>query len=196
MLKEVSIIDIEIVYPESKPLTKAKETAKKIFLWCFVAASYICAIVNIAIGGKPWSIVVIWSLWVVWCTVITHPLVENNLTSRTAHFILNIAILLVLIDVCLSTGWAGFVVPIVCFSLLAVLGILFFVDRSKQRQNIMPMLWIIGGSLVAFVIATVGLLKMNWSTIVLGSTAFALLVVTIFTLRRQFFIEIKKRFHV
>lgn len=193
--KEVSYMDIEIVYPQPKRLTRARERVRIIFLWCFLAAAYACPIINIYLGGRPWSIVVIWSLWVVWCTVITHPLVENNLMSRTAHFLLNCSILLVLIDVCLSSGWAGFVVPIVCFGLLVVLGIFFFIDISKQRQNIMPMLWIISGSLVALVIATVGWLKMNWPTILLGSTAFALLLVTIITLRRQFFTELKKRFH-
>ncbi|NLW65429.1 MAG: hypothetical protein GXY26_04280 [Clostridiales bacterium] len=189
-------MDIEIVYPKPELRTQAREEIKKIMLWCFLTAAYICPIVNICIGGKLWSIVVIWSMWVVWCTLLNPPLVENNLMSRTAHFLLNCAILLVLIDVCLSSGWAGFVVPIVCFALLVVLGILFFIDISQQRQNIMPMLWIIGGSLVALVIAIAGLLKMNWPTIALGSTAFALLVITIITLRRQFFAELKKRFHI
>lgn len=189
-------MDIEIVYPLPKRLTRAREGIRKIFLWCFLAVAYSCPIINLYLGGEAWSIVVIWSMWVVWCTIITRPLVENNLMSRTVHFLLNCSILLVLIDVCLSSGWAGFVVPIVCFGLLVVMGILFFIDVSKQRQNIMPMLWIISGSLVALVIAMVGWLKMNWPTVLLGSTAFALLVVTIITLRRQFFSELKKRFHV
>lgn len=189
-------MEIEIVYPEQKKSARAKEKISKIFLWCFLAAGYTCPIVNICVGGKPWSLVVVWAEWVVWCTVFTRPLVENNLMSRTVHFLFNATILLVLIDVCLSSGWAGFVVPLVCFALLVVLGVLFFVDLSKQRQNLMPMLWIITGSLVSLIVATAGLLKMNWPTIVLGSTAFALLIAALIILRKQFFAELKKRFHI
>lgn len=165
-------------------------------MFIFLAAGYICPIINICNGGKPWSIVVDWSLWLIWCTVFTRPLVENNLMSRTVHFLFNSAILLVLIDVCISSGWAGFVVPLVCFSLLVLLGVLFFVGLAKQHQNLMPMLWIITGSLVSLIVAATGWLKMNWPTIVLGSTAFALLLAALIILRKEFFAELKKRFHV
>jgi hypothetical protein len=40
-------------------------------------------------------------------------------------------------------GWGSFVIPIVCFGTLVLLGVLFLSDLTKQRQNVMPMVWLI-----------------------------------------------------
>ncbi|HEX7714239.1 MAG TPA: DUF6320 domain-containing protein [Bacillota bacterium] len=188
-------MDIEIIYPALKKPLSIIEIVRKICFWIFLIAAYCCPIINICVGGKAWSIIVLWSLWFVWNTFLTRPLVENNLISQTTHLLLNSCILLVLIEVFLSSGWAEFVVPIICFGMLVILGIIFFLDISKQKQNMMPMLWVIGGSLVAIVSAFLGWSSMNWPTIVLGSTAFALLTASIVVLRLQFILELKKRFH-
>ena len=188
-------MDIEMIYPVIKKSLFSAEKMRKICSRIFLLAAYFCPIINFCVGGKAWSVIVLWSLWFVWTTFLTRPLIENNLISQTVRFFLNICVLFILIEVFLSSGWAAFVIPIFCFSVIVLLGVIFFMNTAKQKQNMMPMLWVIGGSLVAIGSAFLGLLSMNWPTIVLGSTAFALLIASIAVLRHQFFLELKKRFH-
>lgn len=138
----------------------------------------------------------LWSMWFTWTSFVSRPLVENSLISQATRFLLNSCILLVLIQVFLNGSLVNFVIPIVCFGVLVFLGIIFFMDISKQKQNIMPMLFVIGGSLAVIICAFIGWLSLNWPTIALGSTAFAMLVASMVILRRQFFTELKKRFHI
>lgn len=110
--------------------------------------------------------------------------------------IANASILLILIDVLLSTGWAIGVVSIVCFSGLVVAGILFSTDIGKQRQNMMPMLMLIIVSLLASIS---GLIiwkgETRWELVVMGVLALTLLIAGISVLGNGFILEIKKRFH-
>lgn len=188
-------MDIKIIYPPLKKQKFAVEKIRGVCLWIFLITAYCCTIINICVGGKAWSIIVLWSLWFAWNTFMTRPLVENNLISRITNLLSNSCILLVLIDVFLSSGWEEFVIPIICFGILMILGIIFFLNVSMHRQNMMPMIWIISGSLVAFISAILGWSTMNWPVVVLGSTAFAMFIAFVVVLRLQFFLEFKKRFH-
>lgn len=103
--------------------------------------------------------------------------------------------MLILIETFLSSGWAGFVVPIVSFTSLIVMGVLFFTNLPIQKQNLMPMMWMIAAALVAIMASLIGWPKMNWPFIVLGATAFALLIVTFIVLPKELIRELQKRFH-
>jgi len=188
-------MDIEIVYPERKKISH--HTAERAARWIFAAAAYICALVNILVGGKPWSVVVLWGLWFVWSLVIGRDLVEYNRISQTAKLLFNTCVLLVLIDLCLASGWAAFVVPIVSFGTLAAIGVMFFTNLSRQKQNLMPMFWLIGASLVAMAVSLSGwgLPATNWPMLALGLTAFTMLTVSVIVLKSDLVRELKKRFH-
>lgn len=184
---------IEIVYPT--PQKKNRRRAVDITKWCFVAAAYICPIVNFIIGGKPWSIVVLWVLWFVWSAFVSPDLVEYNRISQTAKLLVYTCILLVLIGLCLSPGWVGFVIPIVSFGTLIIIGVLFFSNLPRQKQNLMPMVWLIGASFITIIASAIGWPEMNWPMIALGTTAFALLVASMIVLKKDLLRELKKRFH-
>lgn len=132
-------MEIKNVYPPLKRKLNRRRKLRTACGWCFLAAAAACVIVNICVGGKAWSAVALWALWMIWSTLLTPVLVENNLISQSARLLINTCILLILIDLTISSGWAAFVIPIVCYGMLIAIGIIFFLNVSKQRQNMMPM---------------------------------------------------------
>lgn len=187
---------INIVYPQRNRNGLQRPDIIGIVRWPFMFAAYICPIINIFTGGQAWSLIVLWSLWIVWSLAISTSLVEYNRISQPIKLITEGCILLILIDVLLSPGWAITVVPNVCFAGLIVTGILFFTDLERQRQNMLPMLLLCVLSLLA---AIVGLIlwkgESRWSLAVMGALAFALLAACFLVLGNEFIGELKKRFH-
>lgn len=189
-------VEVTITYPKLRKKIINEHRIKSIFFWSFLLIGLACGIVNLCVGGKAWSVVVIWSLRLIWSCTITRPLVENHWMGRTTHFIVSICALLVLIDVLLAPGWAGFVVPIIGFGLLIALAAIFFSNLPRRRQNVLVMFWVSLAGIAAFLCAVFGWISLNWPMIVLGSVAPSMLIASIAVLRRQFFIELGKRFHI
>ncbi|MGM9522517.1 MAG: DUF6320 domain-containing protein [Oscillospiraceae bacterium] len=189
-------MDFEIIYPKPARRSVFMHHLRYICGWIFLAAVFACPVINYIIGGKRWSIIVLWGIYMVWTLVLKQPLVERNLISQGVKLLLTADIMLILIDVFLYPGWAHFVVPISCFGSLIVLGVLFFINITKQRHNIMPLILVtvlaIAGSAVALLVFS----DYSWPIIVLGSVSAALFVAIIVTLRMQFLVELKKRFHM
>lgn len=188
---------IEITYPSKTSRMPGRRELIGWAKWPFLFAAYICPVLNIATGGKAWSVIILWSLWILWSFSLSPDLVEINRISLFVKFVANAAILLILIDVLLSPGWAVEVVPIVCFAGLTVAGILFFTDIGRQKQNMMPMLMLI---VIAFIASIIGMIiwrkhEAIWAMALMGAFALALLVGGASVMGRDFMREIKKRFH-
>lgn len=189
-------MNIKITYPK---VAKSKLERKKLIAitkWPIIIAIVTCSIVNIAVGGKAWSLVVLWSIYMLWTLVISPDLVEYNRISQFVKLITLTSILLTIIDLCLAPGWAIQVVSILNFSALFVAGVLFFTDLERQKQNMMPLLFIIFYSIVT---AVIGLSlyheEDNWALAVMGGVAFLLLISMMIVLKETFINEFKKRFH-
>ena len=189
-------MDVTIAYPAIRRRLLTEQRIRGFFFLLFLAAAVACGIVNLCVGGKAWSLVVVWSLWLAWSGIITRPLVENHWMGRTTHLLLYVCVLLVLIDVLLAPGWSDFVVPIIGFGLLIALGALFFSNLPRRRQNVLVMFWVSLAGIAAFLCAAFGWLAMSWPMIVLGSLAPALMIAGIAVLRRQLLVELQKRFHI
>lgn len=187
---------IENVYPP--------QSKKKLFLdelrawtkWPLIAAAYACPVINLLIGGKAWSVVALWGLWMLWSLVLSRDLVEYNRISQTSKLLFDGIVMLILIGTLLSPGWAEQVVPLVCIGGLVVIGILFFTDIEKQKQNMMPMLWLILFSVAAVImIISFWTKNNNWEIALLATTALALLGGCYRVVGSDLPREIKKRFH-
>jgi hypothetical protein len=187
---------INIIYPEMSKKTIQRSHVIKNTRWLFLLAAYLCPVVNLCTGGSAWSVVVVWALWMVWSLALSPDLVEYNRISQTIKTVEYSCIMMVLIDLLLSPGWAAEVVYIVLFSGLILTALLFFTDLDKQRQNMLPMLFLISISLVASVIGlTVWKGKDAWPAILVGVLALAFVLACISVLGGAFFLEYKKRFH-
>ena len=187
---------IDITYPKPSRQKLMQKKLIAVLRWPFLFAALICTVMNLVTGGRAWSVIVVWSLLFVWNTLIAPDLVEYNRISQLIKVIVYSGILLILIDVLLSPGWAVEAVPIVCFSGLAAAGILFFTDIERQKQNMLPMLLLIAVSLLSAIVGLFVWRKESiWAMAVMGVFAFSLLVGCIFVLGPDFIRELRKRFH-
>ena len=189
-------MDFEIVYPHIKKQSIAMLYVRYIFGLLFMAAAVVCVAVNIILKGKAWSVIVLWSLYMIWTLVLKAPLVERNLISQGVKLLVTTVILLILIDWLIYPGWAAFVVPIVAYGALIVLAVLFFVNVSKQRHNVMPLILLTLLLAVASALALFVFSETRWPMIVLAVTAAVLLIATAFILKTRLISELIKRFHI
>ena len=187
---------VNIIYPHPEKDTQLRRKLILALKWPFLFTAYICPIINILTQGRAWSVIVLWALWIVWSAAVSPALVEYNRISQFIKLIINACILLILIDLLLSPGWAVEVVAIVCFSGLVVSGLLFFTDLERQKQNMLPMLLL---TVLCIISAVVGLILWRgescWALAIMGAFAFALLAGCVFTLGPDFKRELAKRFH-
>jgi len=185
---------VDIIYPRISRKKQVFLRLRYVCRWCFLASAAACCAVNLCVGAPWWSLVVIWSLWSVWNCVLTPDMIERNLISQTVKGLWHVCILLALINGLLAPGWAQFVIPIVGFAAMTATTVFFFMDMRAQRQNIMPLIWLVLAGLVCFACASLGWLDMNWPMIVLGSISAALALTGILAFPRQLWQELKKRF--
>jgi hypothetical protein len=188
-------MEIEYVYPSQTIRERMWEKVRRVLKWCFCVIAYASPVVNLCVGGKAWSVIVLWSLWFIWSMLLSPSLIERNRISQAAKVLINTCVLLIIIDTVSSYGWSAFVIPIIGFGALVIIGVLFLSDITKQRQNMMPMIWLILASFAAIICSLIGWPRMSWPMIVLGATALALLAVCVVVLRRDLLLELRKRFH-
>lgn len=186
----------EIIYPAPSRKKQWMVRTRRIVKWAFLFTAFICAVVNLSTGGKAWSAVVLWSLWLAWSLVFSPDLVEYNRISQLVKIVAGACVLLILIDVLLSPGWALSVVPDVCFGGIAVVGALLFTDFERQKQNVMPLLWMTVGALAAAgVLLWLRRGYIGWEVYMMGAFATALIVACAAALGFDMLRQLKKHFH-
>ncbi len=188
---------LKITYPPVEKRKLQRRHFLRIIRWPVLFAVVMSPVVNYIIGGKAWSLIVLMSIYMAWSLVLSPDLVEYNRISQSIKLISFSCSLLAMIDFFLSPGWAIDVVPIVCFGGLVITGILFFTDLDRQKQNMLPMLFLIVIAILGSIVG-VSIWRENsgWPLIIMGATAGLLLLACIITPRGEFLRELKKRFHV
>lgn len=188
---------IKITYPKVSPKIIKHQRLINFMKWPLLIAVVICPIINLIIGGKAWSLVVLMSIYMAWDLVISRDLVEYNRISQFVKLITLTSLLLITIDVFLAPGWALEAVPILIFSGLIVTSVLFFTDIERQKQNIFPFLFLI---LLSIFSSIVGLSfyheKDSWPLTVMGAVALFLFITLSITLKENIINELKKGFSV
>ena len=185
---------VDIIYPALKRANILFLKLRRIVKWLFSLAALACVIVNLLVKGKPWSIVVLWSLLSAWNLFFSPDSIEFNLISQTVKTVFYVCILLGLIDVCLAPGWSMFVIPIILFAALILTTIFLIADYQSQLANTMPLMWLVVFSLILTAISLTDIMDLSWPMIVLGSIALSVLFLFIF-FHNDFIGELKKRFH-
>ena len=195
-------MNINITYPE---LSKKKATRAKlirILRLPFIILAIAAPVINLAVGGAPWSVIALFGLNIIWNMGVAIDMIEYNRTSQFIKFITYSIIMLILIDVLITPGinWGTFVIPIVTFSALVVAAVLFFTDFERQRHNMMPLLiidiiCIVASVIMIFIIYYKQLDAILWPYITMGGVSLVLLISLMLTMKGGFFGELKRRFH-
>lgn len=190
-------MEIKIVYPHIEKRSLKLRQFLNAIEWLILTAAFICPVINIAVGGKAWSIIVLMSLYMIYTLIISPDLVEYNRISQFVKFIICLCILLMLIDVFLYSGWVAFATSVVCCCGLIVLAALFFTDFNRQKKNMFPMLLFVVFSMIR---AAVGIClsvgETRASFIFMEVLSLVLLLVFVTMLGKNFMQELRCRFHV
>lgn len=186
---------VKETYPVPKKWHSGRLLLMTICKWLFLFSGFICVVVNVCTGGNAWCLVVIWSMWLIWAQLVSPDMVEYNRISQAVKLVVNTCVLLALINFFLVPGWASAVVPIVCFSGLIAVALLFFTDFETQKQNMLPMLFFCTACLLAAsIVLIVHHGDVHWAVIVMGTLALSLLFSCIAKLGKAFLKECIKRF--
>jgi hypothetical protein len=190
-------VKINITYPEISKTKHNRRRFLKLMKWIFILLAIASVIVNICVRGLLWFPIALMGLFMVWNLVLSIDLVEYNRISQFIKATIYSCILMALIDIFLVSGWALDVISIVSFASVIISGILFFTDFNRQKQNMLPMFYLITIALIWSMVGLFSALEvMSWPLIVLGGVTLLLLAVIIITLRGDFIRELKCRFHL
>ena len=186
---------IEVTYPKPAPGGVFLRVFRTVMLWLFLAASVACPIVNICVGGRAWSIVVLWSVYTA-SALVFMPLVERSLLTQGVRLLFNVSILLVLIDRLLAPGWAIIAVPAMVAGGLLVLSVILFTDLRHHRGGSIPLLISLLAAVVAAALYNLLSEKLSVAMAVLGAVAFLLLIAVAAAMKGKLIAEAKKYFHI
>ena len=133
-------MNVKVVYPAKNIRHDIRRAAIYWAKPAFILAAIISAVVNILVKGSAWSVIVIWSLWMIWSFVFTPTLIEHNRTSIAVKSSIHVTILIVIIYM-IYPSWPGIeVASLVVVGGLIITAILFFSNVSRQKQNVFPLL--------------------------------------------------------
>ena len=184
---------VNFTYPKIGKKVELKNRIYKTIKNIFLFTAFICPILNIFIGGKAWSLIVLWSIWTFYDQFISLDMIEYNAISQVVKLIFNSSVLLIIIDRFLVGGWAIEAVPIVCFSGIVLVGFLLFFDFNRQKHNTLPMILL---CLLCIISSIIGLSlwreETRWALAVMGSFALVLLAAYISKFGISFISEFKK----
>ena len=185
-----------IVYPIPKRQYTFYSTFRYYYGIVSILVSIICVIVNILTHTKPWSAIVIWSLFSLWSLVFSLKIVEFSIFAHAIRSSFYIIILLGLIDYFIAPGWAQTVIPIVLFGTMLVMLIIYFVTYDKKERHLASILL-----LGLIVIGSIPYSIHSWpvtNKIALGFNiaSLVLLIVLIIINWKDVLYEIKARFNL
>jgi hypothetical protein len=189
-------LQIKITYPKPQKKKSHRGLVIEIGRNLFLLAAVLCAAINIWAGGKAWSVIVIWALYMAWSLLVHPDMIEYNRISQFTKAIVQSCIMLVLIDVFITSGWAANVVSIICFGSLIAVCLLLYTDFERQRHNLLPIiLFSILSLIVTAVLVIISKGKVSWQVLVTFVLSFAVLAVCVKTMGWNIKSELKKMFH-
>lgn len=188
-------MQVHIIYPGQKPHSfwhiNRIEILRLLFLW----PAYTCLLINLFTGGTLWSLAVAGGLAVLWVAVFYKPLVENTAIKKLSDTGIAVCLYLFLLDEVFGGNWSGFVVPIVLFSDLIVVGAYFLAFFKKEKRNFLPLFELTLGGLIAIFCGLVGWSRLDWPLIVVGGVSLALITLTVALHFQAIRLEFIKKMH-
>jgi hypothetical protein len=189
-------LQINITYPKPQKRKSHRSIVIDITKDLFLLTAIMCAAINIWAGGKAWSVIVIWALFMIWTMFVSPDMIEYNRISQFTKAIVQSCVMLVLIDVFITSGWVSNVVSIICFGSLIAVCLLLYTDFERQRRNLLPVILL---SVLSLIISAVLMIiskeAISWQIPVTCVLSFAVLAACMKTMRGNIKSELKKMFH-
>ncbi len=188
---------IDYTYPVPEKKIRTRRKAQYVCLLAFAVLGIASIIVNICVGGKAWSAIACWGLFMVYSLTISPDVIEFNRIRQSVKIAVYSCIMIILIDRLLVSGWAVGVVSIVCFGVLIGVCVLLYTDFERQRHNMLPLIIFAVITLVGSSIIFINQKQdVIWQVIVAFSLSIAVLIECLIIMKSNFKNEITKIFHV
>lgn len=184
----------KIIYPVPERQKMFYRNIRNLFRIIFLISGAICVLVNILVGGKAWSLIVVWSLFSFWRLVFSLRLVEFSIYSHAIKVTFYLFVMMVLIDRFLAPGWAETVVPIVMFAYLLVMFVLFFVTYDKKEKHLVSIMMLGAFNLATIPYSIHSWPIENWIAFAFQCASFLLFLVMIIVNWKDIIYELKVRF--
>lgn len=184
------------LYPKMKRRRMSLPRLRAWTLWAMVLGTGICILVNALVGGAPWVFYVLLSDYVFYTAFLSWQTVEGSLIQKLLGTGISVCALLLLAEWFDGGAWASrLVVPIVFFGILCVNALVYFLNFKTQRQNVIPLMTMLGVALLAALLGAFYFKVFSWAWIVLLGVSGALVVVWLIWFRRPVLMELKKKLH-
>ena len=181
-------------YPKIKKRVSKFLLIRKIILIIFLIAFITCLIVNLATGGRLWSMYVLFGELVFYYAFLNKPLIDNVLTKRILVLVIIIIGYLYTIDKINETNWSSLVIEVISFSFLILQLIIFFSNYEYHKNKIILMFFTSIFSCIGCLLGIIGLYPINWALIVIGSIGLFNLVILCTYYFKTTTLELKKYF--
>jgi len=181
-------------YPKIKEKVSKFLLIRKIILIIFLTSFIICLTVNLIVGGKLWSMYVLFGELIIYYAFLNKPLIDNVLIKRLFILVLIIMGYLYTIDKINYTNWSILVIEVLCFSFLILELILFFVNYEYHKKKIIMLLFT---SIISCIICLLGIVRVfpiNWAVIVTGSIGLFNIIILFTFYCKTTILELKKYF--
>ena len=185
----------ELCYPRYRAFSRAGQRGRRTLLIVFAAGFLITLIVNLAVGGPAFCLVVLLSECVFWIAFAYRPLVENSVVTKVTDVAIATCVLLMIVNWVTGGTWSDAVVGWIVFALMILVGCAFLLGLHTRKVDMMPLFWMILGSIAVEASVLLGLIEFTWPALIACFIAVFFTVLGIIFYREALFSELKKRFH-
>ena len=191
---EVMNMNIENNYPKVQRKVNKFLLFRKVVVVFFIVAFIVSLIVNLSVGGRLWCMYIFFGELLFYFAFVNKPLIDNVLIKRISILLLIIIGYLYTIDKINDTSWSYIVIDILCFSILILQLIFFFINYDYYKNKIIIMVFT---SLFSCILCLLGIIKVipiNWALIVTGSIGLLNLLILMTFYFKNTVLELKKYF--
>lgn len=160
----------------------------------FISASLICVLLNIILKGKPWCLIVLWSLYSIWQLVFSLKLVEYSIFSHIISIFIHVIVLLWIIDTFIAPGWAATVIPIVFFAAMLIMFIFYFATYNRKQRHLVSIMFLGICSIASIPLFTNTWPIENWIAFIFQIASALLFIVLVIINWKDILFELKVRF--
>ncbi len=192
----VKCMIIENDYPKIKNKVNKFLLIRNIILITFAIGFIVSLIVNLSIGGKLWSIYVLFAEILFYFAFLNKPLIDNALIKRVSILIGIVIAYLYTIDKINNTDWSYIVIDILAFSLLLIQLFFFWINYEYHKNKVIVILLTSVFSCLFCLLAILKVIPINWAVIVTGSIGLLNLIVLFTFYLKTTILEIKKYFNI
>lgn len=185
-------MQIEQCYGKARRKVFPEFYGRKVWSWILFGAFLICLVVNLAVGGKPWSGIVGISIMLFFAVCIDRPLLENTFLNRLQRVFIWVGILLIYMALFYSPKlWHA--LTIVLSSEVLFIDVLLLIFAPWRTKNTLRLSFILFTVLVESAALAVNIVQADWVGFLLFGLAMSFSFAVVLVCFRELKSEIRWR---